>query len=582
MRTFLSGYDLTIADIAVFAALHRNHILNFCNNEKEHKDWKNKLEASKGKDTNISHLTRWFSFILSLPSVGKFVQPPTSSKTKAESDSNSVVSDSGKSGSRGSFLKLELPNAKEGEVITRFPPEPSGYLHIGHAKAALMNNYYATYFKGKLIVRFDDTNPAKEKEEYVENILKDLETLKIKPSKISYTSDFFPEILQYAEQLIKDGLGYVDDTTKEEISKHRDEGIESKRRNNSVEENLRLWNEMVNGTEEGIKCVLRAKISMTELNKVLRDPALARCIVDIPHHRTGNKYKVYPLYDFACPIVDSLEGVTHALRSSEYHDRNPLYSWVVDALRIRKPFIQDFSRLNFAYTVLSKRKLQHLVNVGFVSDWNDPRFPTIQGILRRGLTVEALTEFILSQGASKNLNLMEPDKLWALNKSILDPIVPRYTAVASSTKVLFTLSNAPSTLEYKSVLRHKKNPSLGEKILTYSNKIFLEGADARAIVKGEEVTLMDWGNAIVDSIEESNNVIVLHGHLHPEGSVKSTEKKLTWLPDIPDLVQVSLVEYGHILTKKKLEETDEFEKFLNPNSKIIVFISCSNSLTHLD
>jgi len=545
LRTLLAGYHITIADLAIWGALKQNT------------NWSNFFNSA---EKDFPHLVRWFKYLEATPQL---------SALNGKETSKDSTSSSNATGSQGNFLKLDLPNAKEGAVVTRFPPEPSGFLHIGHAKAATLNNYYATYFKGRIIIRFDDTNPSKEKVEYIENILKDLETLNIRSTdgKVTYTSDYFPDLLKIAEQLIKEGKAYVDTTSKDEIKDQRGKGIESKCRNQSVEENLRLWNEMIQGTEEGIKCVLRAKIDMQEANKVLRDPALARCN-DTPHHRTGTKYKVYPLYDFACPIVDSIEGVTHALRSSEYHDRNPLYYWVVDAAKLRRPFIQDFSRLNFGFTLLSKRKLQWFVDKGYVSGWDDPRFPTIQGLLRRGLTVEALTQFILAQGPSKNLNLMEIEKLWAVNRAIIDPIVPRYTAIDNSKKVILTLSNGPATPTYKSILRHKKNPSLGEKIVTFTNKIYIEGADAALIKDGEEVTLMDWGNAIIEKVHKTGeNVVSLEGRLHLEGSVKSTEKKLTWLPTIEDLIKTSLIEYGHLITKKKLEDEDLLEDFVNHNSK---------------
>jgi glutamyl-tRNA synthetase len=238
---------------------------------------------------------------------------------------------------------------------------------------------------------------------------------------------------------------------------------------------------------------------MKSKNAVLRDPSLYRCSLE-PHYKTGTKYKAYPLYDFACPIVDSIEGthiisyllhylvdflyfflflpvasgVTHALRSSEYHDRNPLYVWVVESLGLRKPIIEDFSRLNFKYVLLSKRMLQKFVNLGKVEGWNDPRFPTVQGILRRGMTVEALREFILGQGASKALNLMDMDKLWAVNKKIIDPMSPRYTIVDAA-RVPLKLTNSPGEEPtFKSVPRHKKNNDLGNKVVMYHNQLFVD------------------------------------------------------------------------------------------------------------
>jgi glutamyl-tRNA synthetase len=263
-----------------------------------------------------------------------------------------------------------------------------------------------------------------------------------------------------------------------------------------------------------------------------------------------------------------LEGVTHALRSSEYHDRNPLYYWVVEAVGLRKPFIQDFARLNFAYTLLSKRKLQWFVDNGKVAGWNDPRFPTIQGILRRGLTLDALREFVLATGASKAINNMEMDKLWAVNKKVIDPVVPRYTSVAKDARCTLVLKDGPTTPVAKSVPRHKKNPSLGQKVIQYFHKVYIEKEDAALIKEGEELTLMDWGNAIIDKItKHDDGSVTLDGHLHLEGNFKTTEKKLTWVPVIDDLVPVDMVEYDYLITKDKLDENDNFLDFVNPNSE---------------
>ncbi|PRP84447.1 hypothetical protein PROFUN_08032 [Planoprotostelium fungivorum] len=555
LRSFLADYRPTIADLSFYYHLTANP------------SWEG-LSAAAAKKVNFG---RWFEFIRDL----------SNSHSQGSAGANKALakgaSGKSKAGSQGNFNNLELPNAKDGEMVTRFPPEPSGYLHIGHAKAALMNNYYAQAYNGKLIIRFDDTNPSKEKEEYVDSILEDLKVMEITPSgPITYTSDYFDQIEAYCEQLLKSGLGYIDDTPVEKMRDERDKGIESKRRNESVEENLRRWSEMKKGSPEGVQCVVRAKIDMQCKNKeessrikVLRDPSMYRCAADVPHHRTGSKYKAYPLYDFACPIVDSLEGVTHALRSSEYHDRNPLYYWVIDALKLRKPFIQDFSRLNFSHMLLSKRKLQKMVDAGIVEGWDDPRFPTIRGLLRRGLTVEAIRDFILSQGASKSLNLMDVEKLWALNKKIIDPVIPRYTAIASEARALFEISDGPAQAEQKTVLKHNKNPTMGHKVITYTNRIWLEGLDAAAIKEGEEVTLMDWGNAIIEKIEKEGEKVVLKGRLNLSGDIKSTSKKLTWLSDISDLVPAVLVRYDHLLKVKKLLETDVewLETCINQDSK---------------
>eukprot|EP00475_Leptophrys_vorax_P030492 TRINITY_DN4572_c1_g2_i1.p1 TRINITY_DN4572_c1_g2~~TRINITY_DN4572_c1_g2_i1.p1 ORF type:complete len:504 (+),score=36.41 TRINITY_DN4572_c1_g2_i1:25-1512(+) len=412
------------------------------------------------------------------------------------------------------------------------------------------------------------------------------------------------------------------------------DGVESACRAHSVDENLKLWAEMLKGTARGAECCVRAKWDMQAANKALRDPVYFR--VDTSGHahlRTGTRYKAYPTYDLACPYVDSREGVTHALRSSEYHDRNDQYYKVLEDMGMRRVEVWDFSRLNFVYTLLSKRKLTWFVDTGRVEGWTDPRFPTVQGIMRRGLTVEALKQFILSQGASKNLNLMEMDKLWSINKRVIDPVCPRHTAVLLSRRVRLTLTDGPAAPfvrviprhkkhppagekatvysnklwsinkrvidpvcpRHTAVLlsrrvrltltdgpaapfvrvipRHKKHPPAGEKATVYSNKLWLDGVDAAAIKEGEEVTLMDWGNAIVDKkvVQKGSNgeevVQELVGRLHLEGSVKTTKLKLTWLADVDELVPLNLVELDYLITKKKLDEGDDFEAALNPRTK---------------
>ena len=235
-------------------------------------------------------------------------------------------------------------------------------LHIGHAKAAMLNQYFAEHYKGKLIIRFDDTNPTKEKQEYQDSILKDLELLGIKGDVITYTSDHFDRLYAQAIELINMGKAYCDDTVQEQMRHERMNGIASPRRDRSIEENLRIFAEMAKASEEGVKNCLRAKMSVDNPNKAMRDPVIYRCNPAI-HHRTGDKYKIYPTYDFACPLVDSFEGVTHALRTIEYRDRNPQYWWFLDALNLRKVHVWDFARLNFVKTLLSKRKLLGLLTM---------------------------------------------------------------------------------------------------------------------------------------------------------------------------------------------------------------------------
>ncbi|XP_052165907.1 glutamate--tRNA ligase, cytoplasmic-like [Oryza glaberrima] len=548
-RTFLVSYGLSIADIVVWSNLAGTG-----------QRWESLRRSKK-----YQNLVRWFNSIADYSdTLDEVVSAYVGKRGIGKSPAPSLKEKLPDSKQNISTPEVDLPGAKVGEVCVRFAPEPSGYLHIGHAKAGLLNKYFAERYKGRLIVRFDDTNPSKESNEFVENVLKDVETLGIKYDIVTYTSDYFPQLMEMAEKLIKQGKAYVDDTPKEQMRSERMDGVESKCRNNIVEDNLSLWKEMINGTERGMQCCVRGKLDMQDPNKSLRDPVYYRCNTD-PHHRVGSKYKVYPTYDFACPFVDALEGVTHALRSSEYHDRNAQYYRILQEMGLRRVEIYEFSRLNMVYTVLSKRKLLWFVQNKKVEDWTDPRFPTVQGIVRRGLKVEALVQFILEQGASKNLNLMEWDKLWTINKKIIDPVCGRHTAILKDQRVLFTLTNGPEEPFIRVLPRHKKYEGAGKKATTFTNKFWLESADASVISIGEEVTLMDWGNAIIKEIKTENGIITeLLGELHLEGSVKMTKLKLTWLPDIEDLVSLSLVEFDYLIKKKKLEEDEDFLDNLNP------------------
>ncbi|XP_020590614.1 glutamate--tRNA ligase, cytoplasmic isoform X2 [Phalaenopsis equestris] len=559
LRSFLVGYSLSIADIAIWSGLAGTG---------------QRWESLK-KSRKFQNLVRWFNSIAeeysSLNEVtGIYVgkrglgkSPSTNLPRTSKGNEEPLIN--GEVNPREKVLPFEvdLPGAKVGEVCLRFAPEPSGFLHIGHTKAALLNQYFAHRYRGRMIIRFDDTNPSKESNEFVENLLLDIETLGIKYDAVTYTSDYFPQLMEMAERLITKGKAYVDATPREQMQKERMDGIESKCRNNKVEENLLLWKEMIVASERGIQCCVRGKLDMQDPNKSLRDPVYYRCNPD-PHHRVGSKYKVYPTYDFACPFVDSVEGITHALRSSEYHDRNAQYYRILDDMGLRKVQIYEFSRLNMVYTLLSKRKLLWFVQNGKVEGWDDPRFPTVQGIVRRGLKIEALIQFILQQGASKNINLMEWDKLWTINKKIIDPICPRHTAVIEERRVIFTLINGPEHPFVRVLPRHKKFEGAGNKAATYTNRIWLDYADASSVSEGEEVTLMDWGNAIITEIKKENgSVIHLVGVLHPEGSVKTTKLKLTWLPDTDELISLSLVEFDYLLKKKKLEEGEDFLDNLN-------------------
>lgn len=539
-RSFIVGHSPNAADAAVWGVLRANSVV-----------------SSAVKSGTYINIARWYKFLDAHPHFGGSIE--TYNKEVTEIRKSAKVGQ--KKESRASF-DIDLIDAQEGKVVTRFPPEPSGYLHIGHAKAALLNQYFAQLYKGKLIIRFDDTNPSKEKVEFENSIVEDLELLGIKGDRITHSSDYFDTMYDYAIQLIKEGKAYVDDTPVEKMREERGEGIASARRNRTVEENLKYFDEMKNATETGLKSTLRAKISVDDNNKTLRDPVIYRTNLT-PHHRTGSTWKIYPTYDFCVPIVDSLEGVTHALRTIEYRDRNPQYAWFIENLHIRKVHIWDFARVNFQRTLLSKRKLQWFVDNNKVSGWDDPRFPTVRGVRRRGMTVEGLRQFILATGPSRNIINLEWSMIWATNKKIIDPLAPRHTAITLKDAVKVTLSGGPEQAYSESKPKHKKNADLGNKTVFYASTVLIDQEDAAVLKDGEEFTLMDWGNAIVEKIHKEGDIVTgIDAKLHLAGDFKKTEKKITWLADTKEVTPVELIDFDHLISKDKIEEDESFEDYL--------------------
>ena len=447
-----------------------------------------------------------------------------------------------------------------------------GYLHIGHAKAALLSDYFAHQaYDGKLRLRLDDTNPSKEKEEFQDAIIEDLALMGVKPDFVSFTSDHFDHIYESCLTLIKAGQAYADDTDVETMRDERGRGIASKRRERTVEENLRIFDEMKVGSAEGLKNCIRAKISVDNPNKAMRDPVIYRCNPNDPHHRTGTKWKMYPTYDLACPVVDSLEGVTHALRSTEYTDRNPQFQWFLDTLKLRQVYMWDFARMNFIRTFLSKRKLAKLVDTGRVWGWDDPRMPTIRGVRRRGMTIPALRDFILKQGPSRNVVSMDWASFWATNKKEIDPVAPRHTAILKKDAVKVTITGEGTPAEPRSEDKplHPKNAAVGTKKVAFSTELIMDQADAKSFKPDEEITIMQWGNAFVRTIVPASNseqaITNLTCELNLQGDVRSTEKKVTWLSTQGQtLVAAELWEFDYLITKDKLEEDDDLEQFLNP------------------
>ncbi|KAK0536027.1 glutamate--tRNA ligase [Tilletia horrida] len=550
LRTFAVGHTFTAADAALWAAIRASlPVIGL---------------VKKGLHV---HVSRWFSFLDALPEFSGSLSAIADAKAEKAKNKKAQAS-----------FDLFLKGAKEGQVITRFPPEPSGYLHVGHTKAVILNQYFAKMYKGKMLVRFDDTNPSKEKAEFEDSIMEDIALLGIKPDSTSHTSDYFDHLYKLAIQLIQSGQAYCDDTPQETMRAERMDGIASARRDASVEDNLARFADMSTGSEEGKKWCLRAKMSVDNPNKAMRDPVIYRCN-DTPHHRVGTTWKVYPTYDFACPVIDSLEGITHALRTNEYRDRNPQYQWFLDALKLRKVEIWDFGRLNFVYTLLSKRKLTWFVDNGLVPGWDDPRFPTVRGIRRRGMTIDTLHQFMIAQGPSQALINMEWDSIWSLNKRNLDPVVPRYVAldktglVKATIEVVDEQGAAVATPFEKDIPRHKKNESLGQKKTIFDSTVYLEQEDAKSFAQGEKVTLMDWGNVEVTSISSGSDgqVTGLALKLLPADNDFKNTKKVTWLASTSSrpFVECKLHDYDYLITKKKLEEDDKFEDFLTPQSEFV-------------
>jgi len=328
---------------------------------------------------------------------------------------------------------------------------------------------------------------------------------------------------------------------------------------------------MCSGSKEGGEWCLRAKIDMSSVNGTMRDPVLYRQNTT-PHHRSGTKYKAYPTYDLACPIVDSIEGVTHALRTLEYNDRDEQYAWLQHALKLRRVRIHAFSRMNFMYTELSKRKLTWFVENKKVTGWDDPRFPTVRGVVRRGINIQALTEFILEMGASRRINLMEWNKFWAKNKKEIDPLSKRFMAVSSRENCArVKVVNAPAmsanafiTTEY-----FPKDATAGKRIVRIGTDVLVEKSDVEGIQVGEDIVLMRWGLVKVTKVDgdsiEGEYVDTESG----SEQLKNAKRKLTWLADCEENVAVKLYEFDNLISKASLEEGEDYKDFINENNKAV-------------
>jgi glutamyl-tRNA synthetase len=401
-------------------------------------------------------------------------------------------------------------------IITRFPPEPSGHLHIGHVKAICVNNGLAKLFNGKIILRFDDTNPLNEKMEYETSIISDLKILKIKPDLTTHTSDYFGITADCAIKLIYMGHAYVDDTDRETMKEERNAGICSKNRENHIDFNQSQFIKMRSGEIQN-GC-LRLKLDMQSKNKCLRDPVLYR-FINAVHYKTDYEYKLYPTYDFSCPIVDSIEGVTHVLRSTEFSDRDEMYYKILDLLKMPKPCIFSYGKVEFEDAVLSKRKIKALIAENKVNDWDDMRLLTIKGIMNAGMSREGLMEFSKSMGFSKKVVKMSLDKLWGINRKIINKISTRFSYVEGEHVVLIVKDHINTMVE---IPKFSRNKELGNRNLYRNNKIMISKLDFDSCDNDEEVTLMNWGNMFLNKKD-----FTLTKHL--DGDYKKTKHKILWI-----------------------------------------------------
>jgi glutaminyl-tRNA synthetase len=493
---------------------------------------------------------------------------------------------------RDTIIEDLKTNKYGGRVHTRFPPEPNGYLHVGHAKSISINFGYAREFGGKCNLRFDDTNPSKEETEYVESIIRDVRWLGGDwEDRLFYASDYFPQIHAWAVQLIQSGKAYVCDLSAEEVRKTRgtltEPGQESPYRNRSIEENLDLFERMRNGEFPDGARTLRAKIDMASPNLNMRDPVMYR-ILHAEHHRTGKQWCIYPMYDFAHGQCDSIEDITHSICTLEFEDHRPLYDWYIEQLGIYHPQQIEFDRLNLTYTVLSKRKLLTLVQKKFVSGWDDPRMPTISGMRRRGYTAEALRNFCGRIGLSKTNGVTELSLLEYSVRDDLNRRALRVMAVLRPLKVV--IENYPEgQIEHMEAVNNPEDPSAGTRTVPFSRELYIEQDDFREdppkqyfrLSPRREVRLrygyfITCTGVVKDSSGQVTELRCTYdpatrgGNAPPDGrKVKST---IHWV-SAPHAIDAEARLYETLFTKENpndLEEGQEFTDLLNPNSLEVV------------
>lgn len=481
----------------------------------------------------------------------------------------------------------DIKSGKHDEIVTRFPPEPNGYLHIGHAKSIVLNFDLADEFKGRTNLRFDDTNPLKEDVEFVESIKEDVQWLGFDWDGLFFASDYFDEMYNRAVLLIKKGLAYVEDLSPDEIREYRgtlkEPGKESPSRSRTIEENLDLFEKMKNGQFENGEKVLRAKIDMASPNINLRDPVIYR-ISHTTHHNTGDKWCIYPMYAFAHPIEDAIEGVTHSICTLEFEDQRPLYDWVVENCEMEAtPRQYEFARLNLTNTVMSKRKLKQLVDEKLVDGWDDPRMPTVSGLRRKGYTPEAIRNFCREIGVARAFSTVDVQMLEHFIREDLKMKAPRTMGVLKPLKIVIT--NYPEgQIEFLDAEINPENPDMGTRKIPFSREIYVEQEDFMEdppkkyfrLFPGNEVRLKHAYFIKCEEVikDEAGNVIELRCTYDPETKSgtgftgRKVKGTLHWV-DATQAKQAEFRLYEPLILEEEGDKGAEEKTFLdnvNPNS----------------
>ena len=486
------------------------------------------------------------------------------------------------------IIEEDLRTGKVDSILTRFPPEPNGYLHLGHAKSLCINFGLAQKYGGKTNLRYDDTNPTKEDTEYVDAIKEDIKWLGFQWEKELYASDYFDQLYEWAEEMIKRGLAYVDDETQEEISAHRGTvdkpGIESPYRNRSVEENLRLFREMKAGKYADGEKVLRAKIDMAHPNMMFRDPLMYR-IKHAHHHRTGDKWCIYPMYDFTHGQCDSIEHITHSICTLEFDVHRPLYDWFIETLGIYPSHQYEFARLNLTYTLMSKRKLLELVQKGFVSGWDDPRMPTLCGVRRRGYTPEALKMFCDKIGVTKRDQLMDIQLLeWCVRQD-LNARSNRYMVV-SDDPIKVTLTNWPEgKVEWFEAPLNPAEPEGAKRRIPFTGELLIDRADFMEDAPNKFFRLKPGGEVRLkytyiikcnELVKDADGKVVelkctYDPTTGPGGEWRSVKGTIHWV-STQFMKEVELRQYDRLFTladMSQVPEDKDYKDFLNPTSLVV-------------